>query len=117
MFWIEVTIPAALESFEAVENFLFEQGTRYTEKFHPRIEIVTGKRILNLFRLHTTFGTTQLLLELLESHLGPFETVLGIGTGSSILAIAGAKLGAPRVLGVEIDRNAVIDAREKHYLQ
>ncbi|HWP45791.1 MAG TPA: 50S ribosomal protein L11 methyltransferase [Candidatus Limnocylindrales bacterium] len=56
--------------------------------------------------------TTQLCLELLEESISPGIRVLDIGTGSGILAIAAAKLGASRVLGVEIDPVTIQYARE-----
>ena len=184
--WIEVTIPAASESFEPVENFLFEQGSCGIEEdkkvlkgyfredlFSEKIKKLLEFYIENLRKMGFSVGnpeyrnipaedwnhnweknfkpiqitsrivvkppwekwksksnqiiiniipkmafgtgtheTTQLLLELLEVYLHPSETVLDIGTGSGILAIAGAKLGASRVLGVEIDRDAVKNAKE-----
>ncbi len=56
--------------------------------------------------------TTQLCLKLLEHHLKPEENVLDIGTGSGILAIAAAKLGANKVLALDIDENAIENASE-----
>jgi ribosomal protein L11 methyltransferase len=37
--------------------------------------------------------------------------LLDVGTGSGILAIAAAKLGVPRVLGIDVDKQAVAAAR------
>lgn len=42
----------------------------------------------------------------------PIESVLDIGTGSAILAIAAAKLGAGRVVAVDGDRHALENATE-----
>ena len=50
--------------------------------------------------------TTQLCLELLED-LCPVEKLLDVGTGSGILSIAAAKLGACRVVSIDIDPIAV----------
>lgn len=50
-----------------------------------------------------THETTSLCLRGLESYLKPGFTVFDIGCGSGILSIAAAKLGASRVLGVDID--------------
>jgi ribosomal protein L11 methyltransferase len=50
-----------------------------------------------------THPTTVLCLRLLEAHLYPGSTFLDVGTGSGILAIAAAKLGAARVCGVDND--------------
>ncbi len=51
--------------------------------------------------------TTQLCLAALERWLRPGAHVLDLGTGSGILAIAAAGLGAARVLAVDIDEVAV----------
>lgn len=59
-----------------------------------------------------THPTTQLCLLALERHLQPGGRVLDLGTGSGILAIAAAKLGAAQVLGVDIDDEAVRVASE-----
>jgi ribosomal protein L11 methyltransferase len=56
--------------------------------------------------------TTRLCLQALETHLRPGTTVLDVGTGSGILAIAAAKLGAERVLALDADPAAVDVAGE-----
>ena len=63
------------------------------------------------------FGTgahesTQLCLQALESYLRPGARCLDLGTGSGILSIAAALLGAGSVLAVDIDEKAVANARE-----
>jgi len=56
--------------------------------------------------------TTTLALRFLERWVRGGEKVLDLGTGSGILAIAAAKLGAGRVVAVEIDPRAAEIARE-----
>lgn len=56
--------------------------------------------------------TTQMCLMALEEHVRPGMSLLDLGTGSGILAIAGAKLGASRVLALDTDPQAVEVARE-----
>lgn len=56
--------------------------------------------------------TTLLCLEWLDREVRGGETVLDYGCGSGILAIAAGKLGAARVLGVDIDEQALQSARE-----
>jgi ribosomal protein L11 methyltransferase len=56
--------------------------------------------------------TTQLCLRLLERYAGPGLRTLDIGTGSGILAIAAAKLGAGPVLALDNDPVAARVAAE-----
>lgn len=67
------------------------------------------------------FGTglhpsTQMCLRALESYLSPGAKVLDVGTGSGILAIAAAKLGAKGVIAFDNDRQAVIAASQNAQL-
>lgn len=55
--------------------------------------------------------TTQLCLAALEEHVRPEMRVADVGTGSGILAIAAAKLGASAVVANDIDPLAVQIAR------
>ncbi len=70
-----------------------------------------------------THPTTRLCLEFLEEiffHEGSFGSfgypapkgVLDVGTGTGILAIAAAKMGAERIVAIDIDPQAVAIARE-----
>ena len=51
--------------------------------------------------------TTRLCLEWLRDNVGARASVLDYGCGSGILAIASAKLGAGRVIGVDVDAQAL----------
>jgi len=51
--------------------------------------------------------TTQLCLEALEQHVKPGDRVADVGTGSGILSIAAAKLGASHIEACDIDSLAV----------
>jgi ribosomal protein L11 methyltransferase len=71
-----------------------------------------------------THPTTQLCLELMEKHFANRKTspnsqlpipeyrVIDVGCGSGILSIAALKLGANKVLGVDIDIESVKNSRE-----
>jgi len=56
--------------------------------------------------------STQLCLRVLEERLVPGSRVVDVGTGSGILAIAAAKLGAAAVTAFDTDPVAVAVARE-----
>jgi len=56
--------------------------------------------------------TTRLCLETMEEWLVPGSTVLDVGTGSGVLAIAAVKLGAGPVLAIDADPVAVRVAAE-----
>ncbi|HUR96320.1 MAG TPA: 50S ribosomal protein L11 methyltransferase [Gemmatimonadales bacterium] len=51
-------------------------------------------------------GSTRAALALLERHLTRGDRVLDLGSGSGILAIAAAKLGAAAAVGIENDADA-----------
>lgn len=51
--------------------------------------------------------TTAMMIQLMEKHLLPGSDVIDVGTGSGILAIVAAKLGARSVLALDIDTLAV----------
>ncbi len=56
--------------------------------------------------------TTQLCLTAIEKYLLPGESVLDLGCGSGILAIAALKLGASHVTGCDSDPHAIRAARK-----
>ncbi|WP_055107407.1 50S ribosomal protein L11 methyltransferase [Paenibacillus ihumii] len=59
-----------------------------------------------------THPTTSLCLRTLEGVIRPGDEVIDVGTGSGILAIGAAKLGASRVLALDLDPVAVSSALE-----
>ena len=89
-----VIVPAWLES---------PDPSRHAIRIDPGMAFGTG-----------THPTTQLCLELLEvaAQTAPLTQVIDVGCGSGILSIAALKLGAERVLGVDIDPQSVKNSRE-----
>jgi ribosomal protein L11 methyltransferase len=82
------------------ENWPYRSGETVVT-IMPRMAFGTG-----------THETTQLCLSLLEAVLQPHQCVLDVGTGSGILAIAAALMGASRVLAVDTDIDAISNAEE-----
>lgn len=58
-----------------------------------------------------THPTTVLCIEALEKYLSEHAEVLDVGTGTGVLSIAAAKLGAARVTAVDLDQVAVQSAK------
>ncbi|HUG41957.1 MAG TPA: 50S ribosomal protein L11 methyltransferase [Longimicrobiales bacterium] len=86
-----------------------------TQPWNPVAE--DGGRIVVVIDPATAFGTgehatTRGALEYVERAIRGGERVLDVGTGSGILAIAAARLGAGSVLAVESDPDALDNCRE-----
>ena len=77
--WHEAPDPAAL-------NIILDPGLAFGTGSHP---------------------TTHLCLEWLAGHINHQQTVLDYGCGSGVLAIAAKKMGAARVIGTDIDSQAI----------
>lgn len=63
-----------------------------------------------------THETTRLCMEMLERYVTPGCTMLDVGCGSGILAVASLLLGAGEAVGVDIDPLAVKTAQENAVL-
>jgi ribosomal protein L11 methyltransferase len=59
-----------------------------------------------------THPSTRLALAALEDHLRPGRSVADLGCGSGVLSIAAARLGAGRILALDIDPEAVRATKE-----
>ncbi len=85
-----------------------------------RYENREGKIIINIdpgMAFGTgTHETTILCILAIEEFLRPGMDVIDVGTGSGILAIIAKKLGAHRVLAIDIDETAVKIAKENAIL-
>jgi ribosomal protein L11 methyltransferase len=80
----------------------------YTKESDEKVLILDPKMAFGT----GTHESTSLCVKFLEEYVKEDMDVLDVGTGTGILAIAAKLLGAKEVLGVDIDREAVISARE-----
>ena len=77
------------------EDYLEEEGDLIVE-MNPGMAFGTGNH-----------ETTSMCVANLEKYVKKDSTVFDIGCGSGILGIVAAKLGAKKVLGIDIDEVAV----------
>lgn len=77
------------------------QDGEYIVKIDPGMAFGTGEH-----------ESTKMCLDLLQSLGMEGKSVIDVGTGSGILALAAAKLGAEHVEAYDIDDNAVKSAKE-----
>jgi ribosomal protein L11 methyltransferase len=82
-------------------NHVSEDGNEIVIVIDPAMAFGTGEH-----------ATTRGALRLMQAELEGGERVLDVGSGSGILAIAAARLGAAHVLAVESDEDAMETARE-----
>lgn len=105
-------------------------ATAWRENYHPfrigrslwiqpsweKIDVSHSEDVLITLDPGMAFGTglhptTQMCLQALEDLIQPGYEVLDVGTGSGILSIAAAKLGAAKIVAFDLDRQAVRSAR------
>ena len=84
----------------------------------PRLEVALASGVLRLID-STAFGTgrhptTALCIEAIDEALriAQPDSVLDVGTGSGVLALAALMMGVPRAVGVDIDGEALKVAAE-----
>lgn len=97
------------------------ERTVITPSWHP-YEPAPGELVLTIDP-KMSFGTgyhesTRLILRLLEENIRTGDSVLDMGTGTGVLAIAAVKLGAANATGVDVDEwsydNACENTRLNH---
>ena len=86
-----VTPPWRADEFSAAERIVIEPGMAFGTGEHE-----------------TTRGVIRLLQRVIREN----DTVADLGAGSAVLAIAAAKLGASRVIAIELDEDAIDNAEQ-----
>lgn len=86
-----VTPPWRAQEFSAEERIVIEPGMAFGTGEHE-----------------TTRGVVRLLQRVIRAN----DTVADLGAGSAVLSIAAAKLGATRVIAIELDEDAIENAEE-----
>jgi len=82
------------------ENYDLQEGEVVVE-LDPGMAFGTG-----------THPTTTMVIELLQAYLQAGDVVVDVGTGTGVLAVAAAKLGAAKVTALDIDPVSVDVAKE-----
>lgn len=83
----------------------------------PTADIAGNADIVVRIQASMGFGTghhasTRVMLELMQRESLTAKSVVDVGTGSGVLAIAARSLGAPDVLAIDVDPDALQAARE-----
>ena len=116
--WQQVSISVTREAVEATANLFCEAGARNGVEIDDPL-------LLKELKEHTTceldpgmaFGTgthatTRMCIERLEELVTPNIDVYDVGTGSGILAMTAALMGARSIHAIDIDGKAVEVAKE-----
>ncbi|MFZ4619024.1 MAG: 50S ribosomal protein L11 methyltransferase [Bacteroidota bacterium] len=91
-----------------------------TPSWHP---VTDSTKTIIIIDPKMTFGTgyhetTRLMIRMMEQFIRPGSTVLDVGTGTGILAIAALQLGARHAVGIDIDEwsmdNGIENAQRNH---
>jgi len=102
--WEESIVPV-----EVGDNFVVAPSWRPVPSAEKKIVITIDPKM--------SFGTgyhesTRLMLRMMERHGRSRSPVLDFGTGTGVLAIAAAKLGSQRVIGIDNDEWSYLNAVE-----
>ena len=95
--WKDNFKPVVIEPFIIIPEWEIYKDNKYIPiKIHIGKAFGTG--------LHPT---TQIMLKLIPEFMKKGDTVLDVGTGTGILAIAAKKIGAEEVVAIDIEKDAI----------
>jgi ribosomal protein L11 methyltransferase len=94
-----------------------EVGDRFVITPSWRLPLEAGRRTMIVIDPKMSFGTgyhetTRLMLRFIERFVPPAASVLDVGTGTGVLAIAAALSGARFVVATDIDEWSIANATE-----
>jgi ribosomal protein L11 methyltransferase len=100
---------------ESIQPIAVTERIVITPSWHPLPD--QKQKTVLIIDPKMSFGTgyhesTRLVIRLLEQYLIANSTVLDVGTGTGILAIAAVKLGARFAIGVDVDEWSYVNGRE-----
>ena len=95
---------------EWLKRFSRQQKTKPIEIRHQKLIIPAGVAFGT--GEHATTAMSLRLLEKLTRRWKPGWSIVDLGTGSGILALAGKRFGANRVIGIDNDPTAIATAKE-----
>lgn len=100
---------------ESIQPVAVTERIIVTPSWHPLPD--QEQKIVLIIDPKMSFGTgyhesTRLALRMLEQYLIAHSTVLDVGTGTGILAIAAVKLGARHAIGVDVDEWSYLNGQE-----
>lgn len=100
---------------ESIQPIAVTERIIITPSWHPLPE--QEQKTVLIIDPKMSFGTgyhesTRLVLRMLERYLIANSTVLDVGTGTGILAIAAVKLGAQLAIGVDVDEWSYVNGKE-----
>ncbi len=99
--WIDSYKPVEVGAFIIVAPWHDIQSDKERVIIEPAMAFGTGYH-----------ETTSTCIEALEKYLKEGDTLYDVGAGSAILSIIAKKFGAKKVIGIEIDADAIKNAKE-----
>jgi ribosomal protein L11 methyltransferase len=100
---------------ESIQPIAVSERIIITPSWHPLPD--QKQKTVLIIDPKMSFGTgyhesTRLVLRMLEQYLIADSTILDVGTGTGILAIAAVKLGARLAIGVDVDEWSYVNGKE-----
>lgn len=101
--WEQSFEPVVVDDFVAIRAHFHQpiKNVQHEIIITPKMSFGTGHH-----------GTTFIMMQHMQQHDFAGKSVLDFGTGTGVLAILAEKLGADKILGIDIDEWSIINAKE-----